>query len=89
MGISGSEEEPKFVLSLGDNFYADGILSVDNYRWIASYEEMFPDESMIVPWYSVLGSPCQILFCTSFPKNYDRSMCQSYTQGIMIITTTI
>jgi acid phosphatase len=45
-----------FVLSLGDNFYEDGVVGLDDPHWWASFEEPYYWGGLRVPWYAVLGN---------------------------------
>jgi acid phosphatase len=46
----------KFVISVGDNFYENGVLSVDDPHWQKSFEEVYRDPALQVPWYCILGN---------------------------------
>ena len=48
--------EANFVLSVGDNFYPDGVQSTQDYHWIASYESIYKDPALFLPWYIALGN---------------------------------
>lgn len=45
-----------FIISTGDNFYKDGIASVDDPYWISSFESIYDGAYMFLPWYPVLGN---------------------------------
>ncbi len=45
-----------FVVSLGDNFYENGVSSVDDPHWHKSFENVYSAESLQVPWYVILGN---------------------------------
>jgi acid phosphatase len=45
-----------FVISTGDNFYPDGVSSVDDPQWQTSFEGIFPEPALQIPWYVVLGN---------------------------------
>ncbi len=46
-----------FVLALGDNFYPDGVSSVDDPQWKTSFEDIYIGEGLKdIPWYAILGN---------------------------------
>jgi tartrate-resistant acid phosphatase type 5 len=47
---------PKFIISVGDNFYEDGVQSVDDSHWQKSFEEVYQEPALQVPWYCILGN---------------------------------
>jgi acid phosphatase len=46
----------RFVLSTGDNFYDDGVQSVDDPHWRESFEYVYADAALDLPWYVALGN---------------------------------
>lgn len=56
MGKLGAEHGSACVISLGDNFYEDGVKSVTDERWQKSFERVYTAKSLQVPWYAVLGN---------------------------------
>ena len=46
----------RFVISVGDNFYEDGVASVDDPQWKASFEDVYAAPSLQVPWHAALGN---------------------------------
>lgn len=56
MGLEGDVCQPRFVVSVGDNFYEDGVVSVEDSQWMDSFEKIYSAESLQVPWHSVLGN---------------------------------
>ena len=46
----------RFIISVGDNFYEDGVKSVDDPHWQKSFEQVYRDPAMHVPWYCILGN---------------------------------
>jgi acid phosphatase len=56
MGESAKELDARFVISVGDNFYDDGVTSVDDPAWQASFEQVYDAPSLQVPWRVILGN---------------------------------
>jgi len=47
---------PDFLLLLGDNFYPDGVASIDDPQWRTAFEEPYADPALARPFYVVLGN---------------------------------
>jgi acid phosphatase len=45
-----------FVISVGDNFYEDGAASLDDQHWQQSFERVYADPALQVPWHVILGN---------------------------------
>jgi 3',5'-cyclic AMP phosphodiesterase CpdA len=45
-----------FVLTLGDNFYPAGVLSVDDPQWTSTIEDVYADHGLRVPFHATLGN---------------------------------
>jgi acid phosphatase len=56
MAAAASKTGTKFVVSVGDNFYEDGVVSVDDPQWNSSFENVYTAPSLQVPWHVVLGN---------------------------------
>jgi acid phosphatase len=56
MGIAGHQTSAKFVVAVGDNFYENGVKSVDDKQWQTSFENVYTAPSLQVPWWSILGN---------------------------------
>ncbi len=56
MGEVATATNAKFILSTGDNFYPNGVASVDDPQWQTSYEQVYTDFSLHNDWYVVLGN---------------------------------
>ncbi|GFO37181.1 tartrate-resistant acid phosphatase type 5 [Plakobranchus ocellatus] len=56
MGKMADIYAPQFVLELGDNFYMDGVKSVDDMRFNATYESVYISKSLQIPWYIIAGN---------------------------------
>jgi len=68
--------KPGFIISLGDNFYEDGIANVTDPQWKQKFEDVYNADSLMVPWYLVLGnhdwdgnSSAEILYSKLDPKH--------------------
>lgn len=48
--------EPEFIISTGDNFYDNGVASVDDPLWESSFENIYTGNFLQVPWYVILGN---------------------------------
>lgn len=46
----------KFVISVGDNFYENGVKSTTDKHWRKSFEEVYSEPSLQVPWQVILGN---------------------------------
>ncbi len=46
----------KFIISVGDNFYENGVASVDDKQWQISFEKVYSAPSLQVPWQVILGN---------------------------------
>jgi len=56
MAIACKQAGAAFVVSVGDNFYEDGVASVDDSHWQQSFENVYTEPSLQVPWYVILGN---------------------------------
>jgi len=56
MDIIGTKVEPEFIISTGDNFYPNGVASVNDPYWKTSFEDVYNGFSLFCPWYVVLGN---------------------------------
>jgi tartrate-resistant acid phosphatase type 5 len=56
MGLACAQAKAAFVISVGDNFYEDGVASVDDKHWEKSFEHVYTAPSLQVPWYVALGN---------------------------------
>lgn len=48
--------DAEFVMSLGDNFYPNGVASVDDPNWNYSFEDVYKGYHLNIPWHVVLGN---------------------------------
>ncbi len=56
MGETAQALKARFVISVGDNFYEDGITGVDDPKWKTSFEDVYSAPSLQVPWHAILGN---------------------------------
>lgn len=56
MARAAGNLNPRFIISVGDNFYENGVKSVDDPQWQKSFEEVYRDPALQVPWYCILGN---------------------------------
>ena len=54
---------PDFILTLGDNFYEDGVASVDDPQWKTKFEDVYDAKSLVVPIYASLGNHDRVGEC--------------------------
>jgi tartrate-resistant acid phosphatase type 5 len=48
--------KPYFILSLGDNFYPNGVKDSNDPKWNELYTDIFTGKDLFCPWYSILGN---------------------------------
>ena len=53
---AATQVNAKFVLNTGDNFYYCGVHSKTDEMWQSTFENIFTEPSMMVPWYGALGN---------------------------------
>jgi tartrate-resistant acid phosphatase type 5 len=56
MGRTADRLAARFVISVGDNFYENGVTGIDDPAWQASYERVYAAPSLQVPWQVALGN---------------------------------
>ena len=56
LAASATTLSAQFVINVGDNFYHYGVKSKNDTQWKTTFENVFKEQSMMVPWYSVLGN---------------------------------
>jgi tartrate-resistant acid phosphatase type 5 len=56
MAMAAKDLNPEFIISVGDNFYENGVQSVDDPHWRKSFEEVYRDPTLQVPWHCILGN---------------------------------
>ncbi len=56
MGRTAAVTGGRCVVSVGDNFYQNGVQSASDPQWRSSYEDIYSARSLQVPWYVALGN---------------------------------
>ena len=56
MAETAMEIGAKFVLTVGDNFYENGVTGIDDPHWKGSFDDIYCAPSLQVPWYASLGN---------------------------------
>ena len=56
MGKAAAKKAAQHVISVGDNFYDNGVQSPTDPQWRSSYEEIYTADSLQIPWYVALGN---------------------------------
>jgi tartrate-resistant acid phosphatase type 5 len=56
MAAAAGDGGAKFVISVGDNFYENGVTSVNDPQWQNSFEKVYTAPSLQAPWHVVLGN---------------------------------
>ncbi|HTD27918.1 MAG TPA: tartrate-resistant acid phosphatase type 5 family protein [Xanthomonadaceae bacterium] len=56
MARTAEKVDAQFFISTGDNFYPNGVASVDDPQWQQSYELVYTDFVLHNDWYVVLGN---------------------------------
>ena len=56
MAKTAGAMDAQFIISTGDNFYPDGVKSVDDEKWATRFEDVYDASALMVPWYITLGN---------------------------------
>ena len=56
MAAAAKATGARFVISVGDNFYEDGVTAIDDPQWQTSFEKVYGAPSLQVPWHVILGN---------------------------------
>jgi tartrate-resistant acid phosphatase type 5 len=56
MGRSAAAIGSRFVISVGDNFYEDGVTGVADPQWQSSFERIYDNPALMTPWHVILGN---------------------------------
>jgi acid phosphatase len=56
MGQTAAAIGSQFTISMGDNFYENGVESVDDPQWQSSFEQIYTAPALQSPWKIILGN---------------------------------
>jgi len=56
MSTEATRNHSSFVLSMGDNFYPDGVISTTDPQWNKYFEDIYTAYSLNIPWYTAFGN---------------------------------
>ncbi|RUS81865.1 hypothetical protein EGW08_010388 [Elysia chlorotica] len=56
MGRIADLYKPDAIFALGDNFYYDGVKDVHDSRFAATFEDVYYQASLQIPWYLIAGN---------------------------------
>ncbi len=56
MAIAAKAADARFVISVGDNFYENGVASADDPQWHSSFENVYHHSALQIPWHVILGN---------------------------------
>jgi hypothetical protein len=56
LGKEATLEKCSFVITCGDNYHQSGISSPGDPRWKTEFEDIYSDNSLMIPWYASLGN---------------------------------
>ena len=103
MGLVAKADSSRFILSTGDNFYENGVESLEDTHWIRSFEDVYVADALQVPWYITLGNhdykgnvDAQVSYTTEstrwhLPSHYYKKefMLEDSTQVLFVFLDTI
>lgn len=56
MGSAAHRLGASCVVSVGDNFYENGVQTISDPQWRTSFEDVYSAPALQIPWYSALGN---------------------------------
>lgn len=56
MNIASKTLGANMIVSVGDNFYPNGVQSTQDPQWKQSFEDVYPQYDLNKPWYSAMGN---------------------------------
>jgi tartrate-resistant acid phosphatase type 5 len=56
LGYAANETDAEFIITTGDNFYPNGVRSVNDPLWQTSFENIYRQHALQVNWFVTLGN---------------------------------
>jgi tartrate-resistant acid phosphatase type 5 len=56
LGLEATIRKVDFIISTGDNFYPDGVVSTTDPQWNKSFENIYTNYSLNIPWFTAFGN---------------------------------
>jgi tartrate-resistant acid phosphatase type 5 len=56
MASKAAQHHARFVITTGDNFYPSGVTGTTDAHWQNSFENVYHNNALAIPWYPVLGN---------------------------------
>ncbi|EEF57801.1 purple acid phosphatase family protein [Pedosphaera parvula] len=56
MALAAKATKVRFIISAGDNFYDNGVASASDPQWQTSFEHVYRDPALQIPWHVILGN---------------------------------
>jgi acid phosphatase len=56
MALAARASAARFIVSVGDNFYEDGVSSAADPQWQTSFENVYSDPAFDIPWQVIMGN---------------------------------
>jgi acid phosphatase len=56
MAAAARATSARFIVSVGDNFYENGVASATDPQWQSSFENVYKDPALQIPWQVILGN---------------------------------
>jgi len=56
LDIASYQLDAEFIATTGDNFYDNGVASIDDPYWVSSYESVYHHPHLFIDWHPVLGN---------------------------------
>nr|CAD2125938.1 unnamed protein product [Meloidogyne enterolobii]CAD2140309.1 unnamed protein product [Meloidogyne enterolobii] len=56
MSELAADDQPAFIINLGDNFYMNGVKNINDERFQKTFEDVYEEKTLGVPWFSIPGN---------------------------------